>query len=76
MLPREQDVQLALLEHSDEARVRDALDALAALLATEAPKRRTVLDSRLRRIEDCAEESATRDLASSLRRSLARVARR
>ena len=70
--PAEQEVHLQLLEHSDEERVRDALSALAKLMESEAAKRRTVLDSRLRRLEECAEERATREEATSLRRTLAR----
>jgi hypothetical protein len=67
-LPEEQDVYLQLLEHSDEERVRGALDVLGAILAGELPKRRAVLESRLRRIEQFAEEAATREAAERLRR--------
>jgi hypothetical protein len=67
----EQEVQLKLLEHADEARVRSALEALARILVRESPRRRPVLDARLRRLEDDAEEAATRTLATSLRRGLA-----
>jgi hypothetical protein len=68
--PMEQDVYLQLLEHMDEACVREAVEALATLLAGELPKRRAVLDSRLRRIEEFAEEPATREAAARLRRHL------
>lgn len=68
--PDEQDVQLQLLEHSDEAQVRAAIDTLTRLLAGELPKRRAVLESRLRRIEQFAEEPATRECAERLRRSV------
>jgi hypothetical protein len=68
--PEDQDVHLKLLEHSDEARVRDALSALGALLAGELPKRRAVLESRLRRIEEFAEEETTREAAAQLRRKV------
>ncbi len=68
--PDEQDVHLQLLEHSDEDRVRSAIDALSSLLAGELPKRRAVLESRLRRIEEFAEDEATRDAAERLRRSV------
>jgi hypothetical protein len=67
-LPEEQDVYLQLLEHADEAHVRSAIDVLGTILAGELPKRRAVLESRLRRIEQFAEESATRDAAERLRR--------
>ena len=68
--PRDQELQLALLEHNEEQRVRDALVILSEILAVEPPKRRTVLESRLKRLEECAEESSTRDLAEKLRRAL------
>ncbi len=67
-LPEEQDVYLQLLEHADEAVVRAAIDMLGTILAGELPKRRAVLESRLRRIEQFAEECATRDAAERLRR--------
>jgi hypothetical protein len=68
--PMEQDVYLQLLEHTDEARVQEAIDALSGILAGELPKRRAVLESRLRRIEQFAEESATREGAERLRRQV------
>jgi hypothetical protein len=67
-LPEEQDVYLQLLEHTDEEHVRAAIDMLGNILAGELPKRRAVLESRLRRIEQFAEEAATRDAAERLRR--------
>ena len=67
-LPEEQDVYLQLLEHTDEAHVRSAIDVLGTILAGELPKRRAVLESRLRRIEQFAEEPATREAAERLRR--------
>jgi hypothetical protein len=66
--PDDQDVHLKLLEHSDEAFVRDALGAL--MLTCDSPKRRAVLESRLRRIEEFAEEQATREAAAQLRRKV------
>jgi hypothetical protein len=71
-LPDEQETYVQLLEHADEARVRGALDALIRLLDNEAPKRRTVLESRVRRIEDGADEPATRELAAVARKKIAR----
>jgi len=68
--PEDQDVHLQLLEHVNEDHVRSAIDALSALLAGELPKRRAVLDSRLRRIEQFAEDGSTRDAAARLRRSV------
>lgn len=68
--PDDQDVHLKRLEHADEDQVRSAIDALTALLAGELPKRRAVLESRLRRIEQFAEEPSTREAAERLRRSV------
>ncbi|AKT43006.1 hypothetical protein [Chondromyces crocatus] len=68
--PQEQDVYLQLLEHTDEERIQEAIEALSGILAGELPKRRAVLESRLRRIEEFAEESRTRDAASRLRKHL------
>jgi hypothetical protein len=69
-LPPEQDVYLQLLEHTNEERVRDAIAALASILLGELPKRRAVLQSRLRRIEEYAEDSATRTAAAELWRQV------
>lgn len=66
--PEDQEIYLQLLEHVDEARVRDAIARLTRLLAGELPKRKPVLDQRLRRIEEHAEETETREAASALRR--------
>ncbi|MDI3283706.1 hypothetical protein [Polyangium sp. 15x6] len=68
--PDDQDVHLKLLEHSDESRVREALSSLSSLLVGELPKRRAVLESRLRRIEEFAEDESTRDAAAQLRRQV------
>ncbi|MFO0763064.1 MAG: hypothetical protein U0359_41895 [Byssovorax sp.] len=68
--PDDQDVHLKRLEHGDEAEVRSAIEALTALLAGELPKRRAVLESRLKRLEQFAEEPATRQAAERLRRSV------
>ncbi len=69
-LPDDQDVHLKLLEHASEERVLAAIDALASLLAGELPKRRAVLESRLRRIEEFAEDGSTREAARLLRRAV------
>lgn len=68
--PTTQDVYLQLLEHRDEALVRTAIEGLRGLLAGEPPKRKTVLESRLRRLEELAEDGATRSAASELRRGV------
>jgi hypothetical protein len=68
-LPQDdQIVFLQLLEHSDEERVRDAISRLDALVSAEPVKRFTVLDSRLRRLEELADEGPTREAARALRR--------
>ncbi len=66
--PDDQEVYLQLLEHVNEDRVREAVDALSRILAGELPKRKHVLDQRLRRIEEHAEECSTRQAATALRR--------
>lgn len=68
VFPDEQEIYLQLLEHADETRVGEAVDALAKILVGELPKRKPVLDQRLRRIEEHAENPATRETASALRR--------
>jgi hypothetical protein len=73
--PDEQEVHLQLLEHSEEEHARDAIAALSRLIDGEPAKRRALMESRLRRIEECADEAATRTAASELRRKLARAAR-
>jgi hypothetical protein len=69
-LPDEQETHLQLLEHFDEARARESLEAMRRLLREEPPLKRPVLDQRLRRMEEHADEPATRELAAELRRSL------
>jgi hypothetical protein len=68
--PVDQRVQLQLLEHLDEALARASLGALAQILAREPPLKRPVFEQRLRRLEDSAEEEATRQAAADLRRQL------
>jgi hypothetical protein len=68
--PREQAVQLQLLEHVDEGLAREAIGVLAELLAGESPTKRPILEQRLRRLEDTADEEATRTAAAELRRAL------
>lgn len=71
--PEDQEVQLQLLEHSREERVQGALEVLSRLLEAELPQRRTVLEARLRRLEDDAEEATTRELAAELRKRVGRT---
>jgi hypothetical protein len=66
--PVEQRVQLQLLEHLEEATVREALFALSELVEREPVLKSPVLDQRLRRLEEHADEGATRLAAAALRR--------
>ncbi len=68
--PEEQEVQLQLLEHFDEACARDALDTMTRLLETQEPIKKPILDQRLRRLEEYADEPVTRDAAAALRRAI------
>ncbi len=69
-LPAEQDVQLKLLEHFDEAKARQAIKQLAELIQSEAPRQLPLFRQRLRRLEDHADDVVTREAAAELRRSL------
>jgi hypothetical protein len=66
----DQSVQLQLLEHSKEDYVERALSNLARILAAEPCKRPTVLQSRLRRLEQFADEPTTREAARRLWRQV------
>lgn len=66
--PREEDVQLTLLEHTDEVEVRKAISALSSLYEEAPPKRKGMVESRLRRIEELADDASTREAAVHLRR--------
>jgi len=68
--PREQEVQLQLLEQFDEDRARDAIAVLAELLVDQAPIKKPIFEQRLRRLEEYADEPATREAAASLRRGI------
>lgn len=67
-MPDDQELWLQVLEHRDESRVRDAIERLGHLLAGQLPKRKPVLVQRLKRLEENADESATREAAGTLRR--------
>jgi hypothetical protein len=69
-LPAEQNIQIQVLEHVDERRAGAALDTMTTLLASQAPIKRPILDQRLRRLEECAEDPELRSKAARLRRSL------
>lgn len=70
-LPPDEGVWLQLLEHNDEEVVVRAINTLTDLYEEEVPERPAVLDSRLRRIEEFADESGTQRAAGELRRLLA-----
>lgn len=70
-LPDDQEVMLQMLEHRDEERVREALARLEHLLMGQLPKRKPVLVQRLKRLEEHADEDATRTAAGVLRRKVA-----
>jgi hypothetical protein len=61
----DEEACVKLLDHPDEARAREAMESLRA--ATTLPKRRALVEARLRRLEDGAEEPETRALAAALR---------
>lgn len=69
-VPREQALQLQLLEHEDESLVRSGIQTLSELIQNEPPLKRPVLEQRLRRLEEYADEPATRDAARLLRRQI------
>ena len=69
-LPLTQGVWLQLLEHLDEGTVCRAIEHLTELLVEEPPTRKAVLESRLRRIEEYADDPSTSEAAAELRRLL------
>jgi hypothetical protein len=68
--PEEQPVQLQLLEHFDEERAKLAVEVLDRLLDMEAPFKRPILEQRLRRLEEYADDLETRTLAGKLRQAI------
>jgi hypothetical protein len=66
----DQEGWLQLLEHRDEARVREAIEKLRKSFLRKPPRHKPLLQQRLRRIEDNADEQATREAASELRNAL------
>ncbi len=69
-MPREQAIQIRLLEHFDEARGFSALKVLQELLRLDEPEHVPIRKQRLQRLEEYAEESATQKLAGELRKIL------
>ncbi len=68
--PAEEAVQVKLLEHQNEATVCAAIENLRALFDEGEIKRKELIQSRLRGIEEHAEETSTRRAAEALRRHL------
>ncbi len=68
--PLNQDVQLQLLEHNDEALARQAIIQLQQLLQSERPIKLPVFSQRLRRLEEVGEDPSTRNAAADLRRMI------
>lgn len=66
--PEEQEVQIQLLEHADEGVARAALDVLDRLLDDAVPVKPAVLEQRLRRLEEYADDAEVRAAAAALRR--------
>ncbi len=66
--PEQQDVQLQLLEHTDENHASQAIAVMRRLLEEQEPIKRPILDQRLRRLEDEAEDTEVRQQAAELRR--------
>ncbi len=71
-LPEEQDVMLKVLDHDEDERVLHALATLSKLLDAEAPRRRAVLEARLRRLESDSDDAGVRALAQVVRTKLPR----
>jgi hypothetical protein len=69
-IPAEQEAQLQLLEHLDESLARQAIAVLKELIQVDPPRKLPLFRQRLRRLEDHAEDPATREAASELRRAL------
>jgi hypothetical protein len=69
-VPEEQPYQIQLLEHVHEQRAWAALRVMARLLDRQSPIKRPILDQRLRRLEEEADEVSLRTEARELRRRL------
>lgn len=64
----DQEAFLQLLEHTDESVVQSAIEELLRILAVHPPRRFAVLESRLRRLEELADDPTTQRSAARLRR--------
>ena len=70
LFPEDQETHVQMLEHEDEQLVHDSIAKLTSILVGELPKRRPIIEQRLRRIEDQADGDGTRAAAAALRRML------
>jgi hypothetical protein len=68
----EEEACVKLLDHPDEALVREAIESLRARIESAPPRRRALVEARHRRLEDGAEEPETRALATQLRGEIKR----
>jgi hypothetical protein len=69
-VPEQQEYQLQLLEHVNEQIAKAAMSVLARLFEKQTPIKRPILDQRLRRLQDEADEADVRETAEELRRTL------
>jgi hypothetical protein len=66
--PDDQESFIQLLEHTDEGVVQGAIVELSRILTEQPARRFAVLESRLRRLEQFADDPATQASAARLRR--------
>jgi hypothetical protein len=69
-IPEEQEHQVQLLDHYDERRSRDAMTVISRLLERQPPKKRPIMERRLRRLEQEADEAETRASAAVLLKAI------
>ncbi len=69
--PDDQEVHLQLLQHADEEIILAAIERIDRILDDEPPKRVAMLDSRLRRLAELADDPRTQEAAGRLRRRVA-----
>ena len=65
-----QEAQMQLLEHQDDRVVLTAIERLGGILASEPVRRFMVLESRLRRLEELADDADIQSGAANLRRQV------
>jgi hypothetical protein len=69
-VPEEQELQVQLLDHNDERRARAAIDVMTRLLEKQPPKKRPILERRLSRLEQEADDADLRASAGALRKAI------